>query len=534
VWPHKFAAMPGYLAIVLHAHLPFVRHPEHPKFLEESWLFEAITESYLPLLQRLEDWWRERRRARLTLTLSPTLCAMLRDPLLQARYEQRLDALITLAKTEIQRTRREPDFHPLAQMYHARFTAARKLYRRLKGDLVQGFRRMQERGQIEIITTGATHGLLPLMGNHPPSMRAQILVARDQYRDCFGCDPRGFWLPECAYSGDVEIFLREAGVRWFIVATHGLLHARPRPRYGVFAPVMTSQALAVFGRDGESSRQVWSRTEGYPGDPRYRDFYRDIGFDLDFDYVQPCLPCPEHRGFTGFKYYRITGNQAAKQPYQPAAARQAAAEHAQHFWDARLAQVQQVGAGLDRPPLIVSPYDAELFGHWWYEGPEFLDQLVRRAARKPEALALITPTDYLAQHSTHQVAAPAASSWGEAGYYRVWLNHENEWMHRRLQPAQERMSELVRKHPRPGHWQRRALQQAARELLLAQASDWAFLLSAGTGGDYARQRVNTHLRRFHTLHTQLLNGRLNRSWLATIEARDNLFPNLNVRYWAAA
>lgn len=526
--------MPGYLAIVLHAHLPFVRHPEHPKFLEESWLFEAITESYLPLLRVLEGWRRDRLGARLTLTLSPTLCAMLRDPLLRERYAQRLEALVALAKKELQRTRREPEFHRLAQGYYAQLTAAQKLYRQLQGDLVGRFRRLQEQGQIEIITTGATHGLLPLMANHPPSIRAQIMVARDQYRECFGCDPRGFWLPECAYGDGLETQLQAAGVRWFIVDAHGLLHAKPRPRFGGFAPILTPSGVAVFGRDLESSRQVWSRTEGYPGDPRYRDFYRDIGFDLDFDYVRPFLPSPEHRGFTGIKYHRITGNHQEKQPYDPAAASAAATEHARHFLSARVTQIQKVGAMLDRPPLIVAPYDAELFGHWWYEGPEFLDRLVRRAVKQREILGLITPGQYLELHSTHQVATPSASSWGDAGYYRVWLNDGNEWMHRHLQPAQERMSELVRKHPRPGVWQRRALQQAARELLLAQASDWSFMLSTKTSAEYARRRVVTHLRRFNELYAQLRARRLNRPWLAELESHDNLFADVNVRYWAEA
>jgi 1,4-alpha-glucan branching enzyme len=370
--------MQGYLSIVLHAHLPFVRHPEHEKFLEESWLFEAITETYIPLIQTLEGWRRDGIEAHITLSLSPTLCTMLLDPLLRGRYERHLNGLVDLAEKEIHRTHWDRAFRELAWMYHHKFTLARETWRHCEGNLVGAFRKFQDEGRIEIITTGATHGLLPLLANHPPSIRAQILTARDHYRSCFGRDPRGIWLPECAYVAGVETFLQEANIRWFILDTHGVLHAKPRPRYGTFAPVFTPNGIAAFGRDFDSSRQVWSKHEGYPGDVRYRDFYRDIGFDLDFDYVKPHLPSPDNRGFTGMKYYRITGGAGPKEIYQRDHALQAASEHARHFLNERVTQVERLAGILDRPPLIIAPYDAELFGHWWYEGPEFLDFFARQ------------------------------------------------------------------------------------------------------------------------------------------------------------
>src|SRR5712672_2670282 len=191
--------MQGYFALVLHAHLPFVRHPEHERFLEENWLFEAITETYVPLLQIMEAWRRDHLVARLTLTLTPTLCSMLLDPLLQDRYERHLNALIELAEKEIHRTHWDAALQPLAQMYHRRFCGTRETWFAYGRNLVGAFRKFQEQGRLEIITCAATHAVLPLLASHPPSIRAQILIARDHYRQCFGCDPRGIWLPECAY-----------------------------------------------------------------------------------------------------------------------------------------------------------------------------------------------------------------------------------------------------------------------------------------------------------------------------------------------
>jgi 1,4-alpha-glucan branching enzyme len=523
--------MQGYLSLVLHAHLPFVRHPEHEKFLEESWLFEAVTETYLPLLQVLEGWRRDGMTAPLTLCLSPTLCAMLNDPLLQRRYERHLNGLIDLAEKEIHRTHWDRAFRELAWMYHHRFTTIRDAWDFYRGDLVAAFRKFQDEGRVEIITTAATHALLPLLANHPPSIRAQIFTARDHYRACFGRNPRGIWLPECAYVAGVETFLQEADIRWFILDTHGILHARPRPRYGTFAPIYTPNGIAAFGRDYDSSRQVWSKQEGYPGDPRYRDFYRDIGFDLDFDYVRPHLPSPETRGFTGLKYYRITGGTGDKQIYDRGAALQGAAGHAQHFLDARAEQARQIAGLLDRPPLVVAPYDAELFGHWWYEGPEFLDYLARKLCFDQKMISLITPGEYLTRHPTNQIATPSASSWGEEGYLRAWLNDKNEWIYPHLQVAQERMTQLAREFPKAAGMEARALRQAARELLLAQASDWPFILRAGTSPDYARRRVKDHLLRFIALHDQLTATRVDENWLREAEARDNLFPDVDWNYW---
>lgn len=523
--------MSGYLALILHAHLPFVRHPEHERFLEESWLFEAITETYVPLIQLLDGWRRDRVPVRLTLTLSPTLCSMLLDPLLRGRYQRHLEGLVELAEKEVMRTKWEKHTQPLARMYLAQFRSVQETYAAHDRNLIAAFRSFQETGQLEIITTAATHALLPLMAHHQPLLRGQILTARDHYRDCFGREPRGFWLPECAYSDGLEETLQEANVRWFVLDTHGLMNADPQPRYGVFAPVFTPNGLAAFGRDLQSAKQVWSREEGYPGDHRYRDFYRDIGFDLDFDYVQPYLPSPIHRGFTGIKYHRITGQEGVKEMYDHEAAGRLAREHAEHFVASRRAQVAKLGTAMDRRPLVVAPYDAELFGHWWYEGPQFLDHVVRLAAVESSGLSLVTPTDYLRRYDTNQVVNPSESSWGEEGYWRAWLNETNEWIYPHLQVAQERMVELSTQHAKAGGLEQRALRQAGRELLLAQSSDWPFILRAGTSPDYATRRVKTHLLRFLSLYEQLRAGAVDADWLKRMETTDNLFPDLRPAYW---
>ena len=278
----------GYLALVLHAHLPYVRHPEYEDFLEEDWLYEAITETYVPLIEMMDGLLRDGIPYRLTMSMTPPLCSMLRDGLLQDRYVRYLDRLVELTRKELARTQHDPAFRDVARFYHERLLRTRHVFvDRYGRDLVAAFRKFQDAGGLEIITCGATHGFLPLYEEHPEAVRAQIMVARDHYRECFGRDPRGIWLPECAYFPGLEAFLREAEIRWFIVDSHGILCAEPRPVHGVYAPLFTRHGPAAFGRDHESSKTVWSAEAGYPGDPEYRDFYRDVGFDLDLDYVRP-------------------------------------------------------------------------------------------------------------------------------------------------------------------------------------------------------------------------------------------------------
>jgi 1,4-alpha-glucan branching enzyme len=523
----------GYLALVLHGHLPFVRHPEHDQFLEEDWLYEAITETYIPLINVFEGLVHDGVDFRLTMSLTPTLISLLIDPLLQQRYLRHIGKLIKLADQELERTKAKPEFHSLAVMYRRLFMNARTVFEDQYGcNLVQAFRKFQDLGKIEIITSAATHGFLPLMVN-PKAVRAQIMVAVDFHRKYFGRPPAGIWLPECGYYEGLDEILKEAGIRYFFTDAHGLFHATPRPKYGVYAPIFCPSGVAAFGRDIESSRQVWSSIEGYPGDYQYRDFYRDVGFDLDFDYLKPFLHPDGMRTNLGIKYYRITGQSDHKEPYIRREALDRAAEHAGNFLFNREKQVEWLSSLFqDRKPLIVAPYDAELFGHWWFEGPEWINFLIRKTVFDQDTVRLITPMEYLAENPECQVAAPSGSSWGQMGYAEVWLDRSNDWIYPHLHKAADRMIELAQAYPRAEGLLRRALNQAARELLLAQSSDWAFIMKAGSHVEYAVGRTKEHVLRFTRLYQDIRGNCVDEAWLSDIEYKDNVFPDIDYTIYA--
>ena len=526
----------GYFSLILHAHLPFVRHPEHEEFLEEDWLFEAITEVYIPLIFIFQNLHENGIRVRLAMNVSPPLCEMLADELLQNRYTRHLAKLYDLAQKEVERTAHEaPEFLEAAQMYEQNLGAAQRLWHDVyKKNLVSAFRQLQDEGVLEIITCGATHGFLPLISTQV-ARRAQIQVAVNNYRKHFGRNPRGIWLPECAYEPGIENLLAEAGIEYFISDAHAILYGDPRPRYGVHAPVRLPNGVGVFARDMETSQQVWSSVTGYPGDPFYREFYRDVGWDLPFDYVKPYLHADGARRHLGIKYHRISGRDVAqenKEPYIPSIAREKAGLHALHFIQERIkqaAQLRELYGG--RAPLVVSPYDAELYGHWWFEGPQFIDFVFRQFHFDQDDVLPVTPGDYLDANIPIQQQQITASSWGERGYYKVWLNEETSWMYPYQHNAEERMTRLANIYQMPNELEVRALNQCARELLLAQSSDWAFQIYQGTTVEYATRRFRNHIHRFDTLATGLETGQIDGEKLAIFESADNIFAEIDYRIY---
>jgi 1,4-alpha-glucan branching enzyme len=528
----------GYWMLVLHAHLPFVRHPEYNDVIEERWLYEAITETYVPLLWVFEQLASENIPFRVTMSITPPLANMLTDELLQNRYISHIEKLIQLAEQEVVRNRFVPEYHKLAEFYLDRFQRIRKTFvETYKKDLVKAFRRFQDLGYLEILTSGATHGFFPLLSVHPEAVRAQIQVAVRDYARHFGRAPKGIWNPECGYYPGLEHLLKEAGIRFFYTDTHGILHASEKPLYGVFAPMQTPNGVSYFARDVDTSHSVWSSAEGYPGDGAYREFYRDIGFDLEHNYIKPYIHESGLRIATGIKYHRITSKETPmdhKLPYDITMAQEKVKEHAHHFVYSREQQINYVASLMDRPPVVVSMYDAELFGHWWFEGPDFLYHVIKQMATHPK-MGMITAPEYLEMFPNNQVATPPLCSWGYKGYCEFWLNGTNDWIYPHLHKMAERMRELAntyRGNQNPVVI--RALNQAARELLLAQSSDWAFIMRTGTMVDYAVKRTKLHISRFNQLYEMIhLKVEIDEAWLTEVEKRDNIFPEIDFRVYCS-
>ncbi|MBN2372773.1 DUF1957 domain-containing protein [bacterium] len=522
-------ASKAYFMMILHAHMPYVLDIGNENPIEERWLYEAMAECYLRLIKIFDSLISDNIPFCLSISLSPTLLAQWENPATAKRFLRYLERQINLSESEMRRTEGDPEIAPLSYMYKKLYEDALHTFEdRCDADLINTFRSYQEKGVLEIATCPATHSYLPLLRPALSSIRTQINTALKEYTRIFGMPPSALWLPECGYFPGLDDILAKAGVRCTFLDTDTIRHSKPAPRWGTYAPIVLPSGLMAFGRDIHTAKQVWSSTDGYPGDFDYRDFYRDIGFDLDIDYLSPYLPGGE-RCYTGFKYYRIEEQDGKKREYCHDSAKRKISIHADDFIAHRLKQVRQTSQSMDSPPVICAFYDAELFGHWWFEGPLWLEEVFRKMADCKGHLEPITPREYIKQGHLLQTARPPSGSWGWKGYNEVWLNSSNKWVYPHLFKASEKMEEMARQADNYNIMDERALNQAARELLLAQSSDWTFILHNNTLADYATIRIKEHIGRFWKIIRQLETSSIDVKWLRRVEELDDIFPSLSYR-----
>ena len=555
----------GYpFALVLHTHLPMVvNHGRWPH--GSDWLNEATFECYLPLLEVAHRLVGDGISPKWTLNLSPVLTEQLASPEFQkelAFYHENVRRACAEGREHFKKTGAS-EYLGLCDFWEEHYERMWELHRRIGGDIPGTFAELQRGGHVEIITCGATHGYLPLL-SRDESIHMQLRTAVATHKRHFGVAPRGIWLPECAYRPryewtpptgrgrgrdrqmrpGIEELLAMHGLEYFVADSHLVAAGAPVFLYRDYIPARKempepSPAIPVnearspyapyrvasrggngsaiaFIRDPKTTLQVWSRDHGYPGDYAYLEFHK--------------------KHFPGgLRFWRITdskGDLGTKILYDPKLAAEKAGLQASHF-AGLVRETSKAATKADgRPALICSPYDAELFGHWWFEGPVWLEHVARDMARAGvtpvtlgEALTIVPPRATLSLPE---------GSWGEGGDHRVWLNRETEWTWDRVYSAEaewvEHLAAGVGGHPDLA----RVLAQATRELLLLEASDWQFLITTGAARDYAERRVAEHYAEFKRLSemANTLRGGEPLSveaanTLRRLEREDFVFPDLD-------
>ena len=563
---------PGF-ALVLHTHLPFVlNHGRWPH--GSDWLNEATVECYLPLLDAARRLAADGISPRWTINISPVLAEQLASPVFQKEIEFFIETRLRYVEDNRGYFRQtgQDELVALTRYWEEYFQRMWGLLRGVDGDIVGAFAELGAAGHLEIITCAATHGYLPLL-SRDESIHLQLRTAVETHTRHFGRPPRGIWLPECAYRPryewaapvgagkalpvlrpGVEELLARHGLEFFIVDSHLVRSGTPLSAYRDFYPALaelsddppaarvasaaklatpyrayrvasrggTGTAVA-FVRDPQTTVQVWSRDQGYPGEPQYLEFHK--------------------KHFPGgFRYWRVTGSGVDlgdKELYHPEIAAERVQSHADHF----LALIQSTLAEAAREtggaaPVVVSPYDSELFGHWWFEGPAWLEAVARRLAAN--GVRPVTLADVLDRGIPADVTTLQEGSWGEAGDHRVWLNRETEWTWDRVYDVEEGLVEHVRRvaEGTASELYRRVVAQACREALLLEASDWQFLITTFSARDYAERRFAEHYTEFKRLlemadklrHTGALAPE-EEEVLRRLERDDFPFPDLDPR-WA--
>ncbi len=513
------------VSFILHTHLPYVLH--HGTWPHGSdWLCEAVAECYLPLLDMCDRLLEEGIRPAITFDISPVLTEQLAHADFPEAFERYCTEHVALAEADRAAFQAEGQdamaalAERWAQWYADRLEAFTGRYAK---DLVGAFRRLQDDGAIEVMTCGLTHGYFPLLAEDESVVR-QVALAQENYQRHFGRRPRGIWLPECAYRPSypwrtylpdpayavarqrkgVEQILADHGLEYFVTdqgalqQSHGIGLQTPQGRipmtqvYGVLRRQFEERSpfdlfrvggsghpetAVVLTRHRDIALQVWSGETGYPGDPDYLDFHKKY-----------------HR--SALRYWRVTDNTADmqyKQPYEPAWAESRVAEHARHFVRILEVSVQHRRGEASREPILCLPFDTELFGHWWFEGPYFLEHVLRGIAAS-SALQCGTASQAVDVQAVDCVIELPESSWGRNGHHEVWMNEDVQWTWEREYRLEYRLRMLRDKH-RDGPWDatmRRIILNAYRELLLAQASDWQFLISTFSSREYAEKRFYHH------------------------------------------
>ncbi|WP_088102467.1 1,4-alpha-glucan branching protein domain-containing protein [Halalkalibacter urbisdiaboli] len=499
----------GYYSLVLHAHLPFVRHEEENR-LEERWLFEAITETYIPLLWSLES---ASVKGAVTISFSPPLMEMLADRILQERYvdyllktEELIGKEETLAKDE--------SMSELVSFYKERYQKIKKTFLEWDKNILQAFRHLAEQGLVTLMTSAATHAFLPYVKTKA-AIRSQVVEGIRTFEKHFGWRPLGFWLPECAIAPGIDRILIEEGIRYTFVDEHSVLHAEPTPSKKSGAPIYSPHGLLLFPRHTDLSSHVWSSTLGYPGDVDYREFYRDIAYEREWDYIKPYVHPEGIRIDTGLKHKRITGNVEEKEIYVRNWALNKVHAHATHFIESIHKEIEKHGEQCFPPYIMVTPFDAELFGHWWYEGPEWIEAILLKGK---DSISFISPEEYLRRHyQDFDTCHVSFSTWGRDGYGDVWLNERNAYIYSHLHRMEQDLAVATAVHCAPSPIEKRMLKQMVREWMLAVSSDWAFILDNQSAAQYADERFRSHVTRFDHLKEKLLEKNCHEDDIAYME-----------------
>ena len=543
----------GSFVLMLHSHLPYYRKAGMWPFGEES-VYECMAETYIPLLNIIAELHAEGIKANLTIGITPILAEQLADEHLNKGFLKFLDDRIKAAKADEKRFAERGDDNSadllqLARFYSKWFSGIKKDYlERWRGDIIGSFKTFQDQGLIEITTSAATHCFSPLLETDS-SLYAQFQTGVQSYKRHFGRPPRGAWLPECAYRpGDkirpgVERWLYEAGIKYFFTESFvikGGQTAEARRSFGPYGGIeylpitnrketgldtfeafwLKDYPVAVLGRHEQAGFQVWSADHGYPGDGNYREFHKK-------DDV------------SGLHYWRLTSKKTDlgnKKLYSPESALQRVRENSDHYVGFIQQHLTDHFKATGKPGLIMVSFDTELFGHWWFEGIIWIKEVIRKL-KNYTAVSMQTTSQYLSENPPEQAITLPESSWGAGGHWQVWLNNDTEWMWPIIHNAEKTMQSLVQnsEHVNGGNpdLSKRALSQAARELLLLESSDWPFLVTTGQAKDYAIERFNGHNDRFSVLANMLKSGNYEENKIAEIENTDNCFPDVKPEYFSA-
>jgi 1,4-alpha-glucan branching enzyme len=499
--------------LALHAHLPYVRIPDKRFPLQELWLYQALTESYIPLILCFRELIEEKINFNITLSISPTLVSMLSDEYYKTKYQDYLRTLLEILRIKSSNSEGGQK-HSLAGLLNKIQTIS-NFYIEIKRNVISELKTLSQSGKVNIITTSATHALLPLFRFSGNLIRNQIKISQCVFKNEFGFVPEGFWLPEMGYYANLDKILSEFNIKYTFLDAHSVYLGSGRPSCGNFYPSVTKSGVKILPRDLPLSNTIWAAKTGYPGDYSYREFHFDYTYSLNDselnEYQIDRIPF-------GLKIFRITGNDKPKEFYNHEEAMRTVNIHSEDYINKIRERAKLVKQHINNTPVFTLPFDAELFGHWWYEGPEFLKQIIKKISASKD-IELIAPSEI--ENENLDIVIPAESSWGREGYFKSWTNPESSWIYPELAHLDVRYNNIM------SNDNSKASFQAMKELLLASASDWTFLISNDTSRDYGKLRLTDHINTATKIINDIESEKVDDNF---ISSRHDIYPIFDCAY----
>lgn len=508
-------------ALVLNivAHQSYIRHLEGDNVSKNTLLFSAISDTYLPLLNMFANLEAEGIPFKVNMVITPTLCSLLSDPVVQEQYIEWLDGIIQLGEAEVSNHPEGSEEKKLAALYLEQAKANKRDFQEtFNQDLLSSIVYYAKHGYIELMATAATYSFFPHYADIPEAIQAQIETGLRIHKQYFGLAPEGFWLPYMAYVPGLEKIVRSYGFNYTILEKQGLLFANPKPECGIFAPVRCKNALAVFAREADGV-DVYARNE------IYRNQEKDIGFEADESYLAENIKEWKARVPTGYRYRSLSPSDTVW--YDPDAATAQAEKDAADFLAVQTEKLNKAASLCpDKDVSVVCSFDASVFGGNWHEGVQWLEQVFRKAALQDD-IELSACSDLLDNQFSLQQISPLTSAAGENGYGEGFLDSTNAWMLRYTRKATERMIDLAARFSDDTGLKARSLNLAAKEVLLAQSGDWAEMIHGDIHPDYAEFRFRESISAFSTIYDSLGSNSISTEWLTRMEKEHQLFPNMN-------